>query len=590
VGLDALACPPAPDARLGLAFILVAGALLGIGCWLRRFRWGNGRSWHVAAHLGTGIAMVTALAYYDQKWAALVLLLAAAFYFAAARLMHGRGWLVPAGLALSAGSLLGLDWLGLERDPLGLAAAFLVVACLAGAALLERFGLATRRFLLPFYGVMQGVGGAAVLGEGLLLWWRQADAATFLRESSGDMRQAMLQASAADRRDAALGGQRAAAPGSRGRPLRLALWHPAPRSRRRLAGAGSRALVASAYSQGRGSSAAKVALLAAVYVVGERALHWLSLREKPQPAAKAPTSAPEQAGPHPGAVAPGLLDAVRRAWRLFRRPLLVAGWSASVFAIGLALVRNLVVLGGGPVRETWAIVGLAMVTVLYALAAWLFRRRQFLRFAGILAFFPWTLLTHRGWYLWRSPDLSDAGFYDFPKAWAVLALVELLVGLLLAARTMQRGPAWLRGGKGTRPASRGGWGEPLQVLAHLLLPWSLFWSLLDVDTALVVFGLGIASYLVAVWADRWQGPAAGKAGRGRYLYPVVALVPVWALYLLAHFVPSAPWTTCGLVLLGFTLPALFLGRWLARREHGYGLPLYLAAYGVGLRLHPLCLW
>jgi hypothetical protein len=90
-----------------------------------------------------------------------------------------------------------------------------------------------------------------------------------------------------------------------------------------MAGGG---FIAITYSRGHGSLAAKGALIAAVMVLAERALNHLKRR----PA----------------------LDGRKRAfynlaWGLYKRPLLLAGWIASVTIIILSLVRNLILLGGG---------------------------------------------------------------------------------------------------------------------------------------------------------------------------------------------------------------------------------------------------
>ncbi|MCI0727489.1 MAG: hypothetical protein L0332_12310, partial [Chloroflexi bacterium] len=301
-------------------------------------------------------------------------------------------------------------------------------------------------------------------------------------------------------------------------------------------------LVAVSYSQGRGSSAAKAALLAIGYVLAERALRRAALARR---VAWRPLAG--------------------QAWRLFRRPLLYAGWSVSAGVIGLALVRNLLILGGGRTRETWAVLGLLLITGLYAASAWLFRRRPALSLrlvwlaAGLLVV-PWTLLTRLGWYTWQPyPPLPRHAL-----AWTGLALVELAAGIALARRL-----------------GNGRWAQPPQVVAHLLLPFALLWGVADVLASSATVGLGVAFYLLATWVDRHFRPPTARV-RGRFLYPAAALVPVWTVYLLARFAPTAPQTTYGLMLLAFTLPMLFLGRWLERRERAYGLPLYLIAYGTAI--------
>ena len=302
-------------------------------------------------------------------------------------------------------------------------------------------------------------------------------------------------------------------------------------------------LVASAYSQGRGSSAFKVALLAVAYVLAERALTSRAVRQR--------------------------WSAAERAWTLYRRPLLVAGWAVSAGAIGLALVRNLLLLGGDRVQTTWAIAGLLTVTALYAASAWMFRRRLFVWLAGALVFAPWTLLTLWGWFLWAAPP-------ELPRyalSWAVLACLQLALGILLTLRSSTLQPP-------TSNLQPPDYGFPLRVIANLLLPLALFWGVADVGTSSLTWGLGLGFYVVSAVADHRRGLSGWRAAR--FLYPAVVALPVWAVYLLNHFAPTAPYETYGLLLLALTLPLLGAGRWLRRFDAADGLPLYLGAYGVAI--------
>ncbi len=541
------------EALLGLAYVLVAGLLLGLGWLLRRARWAYGRPWQTAAHLSAPVAVITALAYYDQQWMAVTLLLAAAFYFAAARLLHQRLWLIPGALLFPAGCLLGLDWLGLERDPLGMALAGIVLLYVLGAFLLERWRSVPRGNLLPLYVVAQALGAGAAVAEVILALVGRTDPAYFWA-AGGELLLAVA--------------------------FGLCTWvfgRPWQGHAAAWLGAAAGGLAALAGAAARGSSAAKVALFAAGYVLAERGLRWLG-RRHPQP-----TAAPAQSA---------LVGVVRRLWRLFRRPLLVSGFAVSVLAIGLALTRNmlLVLLDGGKTPETWAVVGLLVVTALYALSARLFRKVHFAYFAAFLLPLPWTLLTHLGWYVWPQPVLFDESVFAFPRGWAALAVFELLVGLVLAWLTRpvraahsdagleQPGPPAARVAAGQQVR----WGLPAQLAGHLAMLGALLLGLWHIDSAVVICGVGVLFYLVALWADRWQWAAAGRPARSLFLYPAAALLPAWALYLLAHWAPQAPRTTYGLVLLALALPALFLGRWLAPRERSYALPLYLLAYGTAV--------
>ncbi len=294
-------------------------------------------------------------------------------------------------------------------------------------------------------------------------------------------------------------------------------------------------LVATVYSQGRGSSAAKAALLAIVYVLAERTLH--ALRER--------HSLP------------------RKAWPLYRRPLLIAGWAVSGGAVMLALVRNLLLLGGGPVREDWAIVGLLLIVALYAVSARLFRTRMapirplFLWLAAPLLFAPWTLLTHRGWYVWISPPATR-----YALAWAVLAWGLMSAGLLLDRLASEQ------------------YGRPLRVTAHVLLPFALLWGAGDASTSSATFGLGAAFYALAAITDHRRGRTDLAAAR--FIYPVAFLTPVWLVYLLAWQKPWLPHAHFGLLLLMFSPLAFFVARRLRHVDPADALPAYLSSYGCAI--------
>ncbi|MBN1484767.1 MAG: hypothetical protein JXA37_08605 [Chloroflexia bacterium] len=507
------------DVYLALAYSLWAGLLFLLGLWLRRRRWPYGRPWCTAAHLAQALSLLLGWYFYDRGWTALLFLLAALFYVASARWLYRRLWLMPAGALLAAGWSLGLDWLGLPPDPRSAALALLVPAYLLAGALLERYRRVPRDFLRPLYTVALFIAFVAfVLSLYSLAVPAPADS-TMLWSAAGLL---LL-----------------------GLGLGLYAWLFGRRGYAHLAawlGIMAAGLVAAVYSQGRGSSAAKAALLALAYVLAERGLLW---------AGRSPR-APRRWRP-----------LFRRAWRLYRRPLLLGGWAVSAGAVGLALLRNLWLLGGGRTRETWSIAGLLLVVGLYGLAAWLFRRQRyaprFVWLAAGLAIAPWTLLAHLGWYVWGRPAAPG-----YAIDWALLALLELLLGVVLARRPSGR------------PFSR-----PLLVVAHLLLPVALFWGLGSVHASCWTFALALPFYLLAVWLDRRLYPDPAAMQRGRFLYAAAAALPVWALYLLAWFWPTAPQAGYGWLLFAFT-PALFLGRRLARREPAYSLPLYLLSYGAAL--------
>ncbi len=181
---------------------------------------------------------------------------------------------------------------------------------------------------------------------------------------------------------------------------------------------------------------------------------------------------------------------------------------------------------------------------------------------------PWTLLTLWGWFVWPAPALPR-----FALAWAILACLQLALGLFLTHRSTNLQPST----SNLRPPD---YGFPLRVIAHLLLPFALFWAVADSGTSSITWGLAVACYAASTLADHRRGLAAWRAAR--FLYPAAAAAPVWALYLLHRLAPSAPYEWYGLLLLAFSLPLLALGRRLRRIDPADGLPFYLAAYGVAI--------
>jgi hypothetical protein len=113
-----------------------------------------------------------------------------------------------------------------------------------------------------------------------------------------------------------------------------------------------------------------------------------------------------------------------------------------------------------------------------------------------------------------------------------------------------------------------------------LLPFALFWGVADSGTSSFTWGLGVAFYALSALADHRRGSAGWQAAR--FLYPAVAALPVWALYLLNHFWPEAPYEAYGLMLLALAPVLLTVGRLLRRVNPSDGMPLYLGAYGVAI--------
>jgi len=510
------------DAWLGLGFAALAWACLGLGRWLARLphphlaegEKGEGDyslPWYTISFLCSVTAPAVVGGYYDQAVMALTLLSGATLYFTYGALSRIRWWLPVGGLVFPFGYILALRHLGLPPDPLAASLALLPAAYVLISIWLERRQKVEANFLQPLYGAAHVVTAAAFFWGFGGLWNRVVWDIPW-----GD-----------EARLWAAGGQLAL-----GVTYGLAAWFLEGEGWGHVAawlGVVAGGLVATVYSQGRGSSAAKAALLAIIYVGAERALY--ALRER-----------------HP---------LPRKGWPLYRRPLLVAGWTVSGGTILLALIRNLLLLGGGPVREDWAIVGLLMIVALYAASARLFRKPFFLWLAAPLLFIPWTLLTHRGWYIWETVSAPR-----YALSWTVLAWGLISASFLLDGFAGKQ------------------YGRPLRVTAHLLLPFALVWGLGDAATSSATLGLGAGFYILAALADHAWG-RKGLAG-ARFLYPAALLMPVWAIYLLAWQGPWLPHAHFGLLLLALSLPLFIAARLLRRIDPADALPAYLASYGCAI--------
>ena len=527
----------APDAWLGLLLAALAWICFALGQ-LRRlsstftgFRPASASlrhwslPWYVVAYGCSLAGPLLALHFYDQPLLAVTVLLASALTFLSAWAFRIRWWFVPAGLALPLGLLILLDFWAVPWVQQSVILALVTAGYLLGGIGLERWRGESRRFMAPLYAVAHSTATLALI-------WGLVPGVEHLFSDRPWPDPVRLWAA---------GGQLLL-----GITYGLFAWFQARERWAHVAAwlsvmAGG--LIASAYSQGRGSSAFKVALLAAVYVLAERALASEALQRR---------------WPLAG-----------RAWPLYRRALLAAGWAVSAGAVALALVRNLVLLEGGRIQTVWAIAGLFTVTLLYALSARLFHRRIFVWLAGLLVIAPWTLLTLWGWFLWAAPPTLP----QYALGWAVLACLQLALGLNLIPR---RNPV----GDLTANSQHLDFGFPLRVIANLLLPFSLFWGVADAAVSSITWGIGLAFYVVSAVADH-RGRLIGWRV-ARFLYPAAAVLPVWAIYLLNQFVPAAPYEVYGLLLLALALPLLAAGRGLWRIHAADGLPLYLGAYGVAV--------
>ncbi|MBU1662336.1 MAG: hypothetical protein KKD28_12790 [Chloroflexi bacterium] len=268
----------------------------------------------------------------------------------------------------------------------------------------------------------------------------------------------------------------------------------------------------------------------------------------------------------------------RLAWHLYKYPLLVAGWTVSGVSIGMALIRNLLILEGGRTQQIWAAVSLLLITALYAASARLFRRVRFVWLAAGLIFIPWTILTNLGWF--TTYRLTPPGF---AVSWAVLAWVLFLTGLLLERWEAALSPAVLR-----RFGKWQSYALPLKVAANILLPFALVWGVADAETSRYTFGLAIGLYGLA--ARLWHRRSRRSAGNvslldaSKYLYPALGLIPLWCVYWIELLLPGAAHEHYGLMFLVFGALGIVTGQWLRRaapqREMAaaYALPGYLTGY------------
>ncbi len=308
-----------------------------------------------------------------------------------------------------------------------------------------------------------------------------------------------------------------------------------------MAGGGFIAMI---YSRGHGSLAAKGALIAAAMVLAERGLYALRRREKIPKRRRA---------------------ILRLGWNLYRRPLLVAGWTASVGIIGLALVRNLILLGGGRIQQTWAAAGLLIITALYAVSARMFHKARFVWFAVAVVFAPWTILTHLGWFTKFVPKLPD-----YAISWVILGWLLFLISLWVERRA---------------PLA---YATPLKTATHILLPFSMLWAVADTDASLYTIGLSMALYAVSAWLDHRQSKQPERIvtplAATKFFYPALGLIPLWSVYWLNRLSPAAPHEHFGFLLLSFGALGLAAGVLLERiaprpeLRRAYGLPAYLTGY------------
>ncbi|HNT75264.1 MAG TPA: hypothetical protein PKH77_09615 [Anaerolineae bacterium] len=494
---------------LTLALAALAWGMVALSYRLERVRPAYRRPWYVIGLLVSVVAPTVASYVAPDGFApTLCVLSAGILYFADAITRRQPHELAVAAWATAGGVWLFLDRFNLTVDALTFAIAVLVAAYLLVGLWVERrrSPVFTHTFLTPLY-LMSHALALAVL---TLVYWRPLMATAL---SYADWTEVMQQWGGATQLLLGAVYGLYAWGTYRERWGHAAAWLG-------VAGAG---FLVIAYSQGRGSSAAKAALIAIAFVLAERALHALTMTRRFSRRARA---------------------ALRLAWPLYRRPLLVAGWTVSVGAIGLALIRNLWLLGGGRERQLWAVAGLLLITGLYALSARLFRRARFVTFAAILVFAPWTILTDLGWF--TSYRLTTPGF---AASWVALAWVLFLLNRL------------------ARRFAPDAYALPLRVVAHVLLPLALLWGIADAETSRVTMGMAVAYYALAAWLDYWDARRASRASTlrlTRFAYPALGLIPVWCVHLLAWHLPQARHELYGWLLMPFGALGLAAGHWLRK--------------------------
>jgi hypothetical protein len=515
------------DVSLALALAALAWGMVALSYRLKRadrvYRW----PWYLTGWATSAAAVVVALAVDAPGLGpALTLLSMGVLAFADAVTMRQSLELSPAGLVTAAGLLVLLDRLHISPSAATFGVSLLIALYILAGLEAERRRLVAfpHRFLVPLYLTAHAL-ALYVLGR---VYARPLAALADAHAWTDAMK---LWGAAAQLALGVLYGLYAWGT-YKERWGHVAAW----------LGTAAGGFIFIVYSRGRGSSAAKAALLVVAFVLAERVLHRLRDERRLHRRVRA---------------------FFRLAWRLYRRPFLVTGWILSAITIGLALIRNLWLLGGGRTRELWAIGGLLIITALYALSARLFRRPLFVWLASLLVFAPWTILTDLGWF--TPYRLTTPGF---AVSWTVLAWCLFLIGL------------------GVQRRAPSAYARPPRVVAHLLMPFALLWGVADAETSRITFGLAVAFYGLHAGLDyrNLRAGALSVARASTWLYPALGLLPIWCVYLLAWYVPAARHEHHGLMLLTFAPLGLAAGKALRRLVDGrtpsrrYALPAYLTAY------------
>lgn len=517
---------------ISLVYAVLAWGLLWVCLRLRQMQWEYGRPWQVAAHLSNLTALLLCIPQAGETWeATCVILSVAIFYFIAVKLLHEPRVFYLGAVLLPFAYVSSLDWLNLAGYFSFPGLALIVTGYIIAAVWLEQRKQISRRITLPMYRAGLWLTLAMVFYNGWTLLMYTTHVWTGYRGNNEINISLMLSLAFTLQ---GMGLLVYTWQFNTSKWTYLSIWLIT------LAGG----LFVKVYSHGTGRSAALTALLAIAYILLERRLHLLALT-RPK------------------------VHFFRKAWRLYQRPLLQTGWIIALAAIFLALIRNLIWLGGHFTQEMWAIVALTLITGLYAIAAPLFHKQRFAWLASGLIIIPWTLFTHL---------LFGAIGEWFSVSWVILGLILLAVGIRLA-----------------QFVGLGKWSWPPLVVAHLLIPYALLWGLTDTAVSTLSLALAVVFYLGATWIDRrfssrqfegkgaptWQSPIASFP-LARFLYPATILLPLWATFLLRLLAPHTSLTGFALLVLTFAWPLLAGGRRITRWEPAYRWPLYLVAYGTAV--------
>jgi hypothetical protein len=505
--------------------LLLAWVLLAWGAWLGRANVTYRRPWHWCANLCAAVGVILALGQ-RPNWMAALYLGLAAYYFAAAVIQQQKQHLWSGSLLFPIGLALALDLADLRPEAQPIMLALVTLTYLLVGQALEHWRGWQRTFLLPLYRAIYPLGLAGLMLSIFYLLdfyaWRRQVLDAHLLWCAGT---AFLL----------------------GVTLALRTWFIKKRFDGFLAAwmvAAACGLVASAYSHGTGRSAVLAALAAWGYILLERAISRLHKLIKP-------------------------------AKFLFRWPLLTTAWLIAAGTVALVLLRNVAWLGG-KTPITWGVVALWMVVGLLAVCSRLYYGWRsapiFLYAAGVLAYLPWSLMI---WLFW-----PYYGFAEHAEGWAVLAVLEWVIGAQLMALSDWGDKQRLRQ-----------MAEPLQNIAYTFMPMILVLGVASpADSASVTIGVGVIFYAAGTWQD-WR--MRQNAPSAIFLYPAVFLTPLWACFMLANAAPHATQSQYAALLLAFSLPSLLIGYWLARRQPAYRMPFYWLTYLVlppGLMLATSTSW